>query len=65
MLKKVLVDKEKCKIFITKADNGLDLIIETKKHDNLSLSIAPVLKDFAINNKIIRFIIINNGKWNQ
>ena len=65
VLKKVLVDKEKCKIFITKADNGLDLIIETKKHDNLCLSIAPVLKDFAINNKIIRFTIINNGKWNQ
>ena len=63
VLKELLVDKEKCKILITKADNGIDLIIETKKPNSLSLSTEATLKDFAINNKIIRFTIINNGKW--
>ena len=65
ILKELLVDKEKCKIFITKADNGIDLIIEIKNHNYLSLTKAQILKDFAINNNIIRFTIINDDKWNQ
>lgn len=65
ILKELLGDKEKCKIFITKADNGIDLIIEIKNHNYLSLTKVQILKDFAINNNIIRFTIINDDKWNQ
>lgn len=65
ILKKWLVDKERCKILITKADNGIDLIIKIKNHNDLALAQAQNLKDFAINNKIIRFTIINEDKWNK
>jgi 23S rRNA (uracil1939-C5)-methyltransferase len=64
LLEKFLNDKEKCKILITKADNGVDLIIETTNNNNISLDEIETLKNFAKNNNIIRLTIINNIGWN-
>lgn len=64
LLEKFLIDKEKCKILITRADNGIDLIIETTNNNTTSSDSTEILKDFAINNNIIRLTIINNIKWN-
>ncbi len=64
ILKKLLIDKEKCKILITNADNGIDLIIETNNNGHIDSETATILQDFAASNKVIRLTIINNGKWN-
>ncbi len=63
-LQKILSDKEKCKILVTMADNGIDLTIEIENNNIISTEAKEILEYFAVNNKIIRITIINNIKWN-
>jgi 23S rRNA (uracil1939-C5)-methyltransferase len=61
LLPSIIKDKEKCKILITKADNGIDLILETQHSVGTTHDI--IIKNFVESNNIIRFVIINGGKW--
>ena len=63
-LGQVLTDKEKCKILITKADNGIDLIIETENNFEISEKKVQLIKDFSLNNSVIKITIVVNNKWN-
>lgn len=63
ILKKILSDKEKCKIFVTKADNGIDLVIQTANTNTIEPNLTEILKEFSLKNGIIKFTIINKVKW--
>lgn len=63
-LGQVLTDKEKCKILITKADNGIDLIIEIEEDFKKSEKNVQLIKDFSLNNSVIKVTIVVNNKWN-
>ncbi|MFK7967658.1 MAG: class I SAM-dependent RNA methyltransferase [Rickettsiaceae bacterium] len=64
ILKKFLIDKEKCKVLVTQADNGIDLVIEITNNNIITPELTEILQDFAINNHIIKLTVINNIKWN-
>ena len=64
ILKKILIDKEKCKVLVTRADNGIDLVIEITNNNIITPELTEILQDFAINNHIIKLTVINNIKWN-
>jgi len=65
ILEKILSDKEKCKILLTKAENGIDLIIEVDASFKILQEKIILIEEFCINNSIIKATIVADNKWNM
>ncbi len=56
LLGKLLVHKQKAQIFLTKAANGIDITFEIYKQGRLNEEQKQLLKEFAINNELIKVV---------
>lgn len=56
VIDKIIEDRQKAQLFLTKAANGIDLWLEIQNVKSLEENIREILKDFALKSDLVRLI---------